>query len=288
MKGRRIILMGLLVLTLMSKNTAAQKQPDSLEIALWQNGLPNTNGKDSLEPNDEKRIYKPSIRVYLPEKARATGRAVIAFPGGGYNGLAYNHEGYDFAPFFTEQGIAFIVLKYRMPFGHREVPFSDAEEAIRLVKEHAGEWNIQSNNIGIMGSSAGGHLASTIATHSKPELRPAFQILLYPVITMDTVYTHRGSRNNLLGNKPSDELVSLYSNEKQVTKETPRAFIAFSDDDKVVPPINGVNYYLALHNRKVPAVLHIYPSGGHGWGIKPNFAYREEFLMSLKAWLKSF
>lgn len=266
----------------------AQQPPQYIDIDLWPKGLPNTNGKDNLPPVDSLRIYKPSIRIFLPVKEKATGRAVVACPGGGYHGLAYNHEGYGFAPFFLEQGIALIVLKYRMPFGHREVPFSDAEEALRLVKEHAKEWNINPQNIGIMGASAGGHLATTIATRVKPELRPAFQILLYPVITMDSAYTHRGSRRNLLGEQPPADLVTQYSNEKQVTKETPKAFIAFSDDDKGVSPVNGVNYYLALRAHNIPAALHIYPAGGHGWGSRDTFKYKAAFLQDLKDWLQSY
>jgi acetyl esterase/lipase len=277
-----------LFLLLLQFTIATAQQAGYIDIDLWPKGLPNSNGKDHLQPSDSLKIYKPSIRVFLPAKEKATGRAVVACPGGGYFGLAYNHEGYDFAPFFNRQGIALIVLKYRMPFGHREVPFSDAEEAIRLVKERAKEWNINPQDVGIMGASAGGHLASTIATRVKPELRPAFQILLYPVITMDTTYAHRGSRRNLLGEHPSEELATLYSNEKQVTKETPRAFIVFSDDDKSVPSVNGVNYYLALRKLNIPASLHIYPSGGHGWGIRETFKYHNAFLMDLEDWLKSF
>lgn len=258
------------------------------EIDLWQKGLPNTNGKDNLPPNEKERIYKPSIRVFLPAKQKATGRAVVAYPGGGYSHLAYNHEGYGFAKFYTDLGIALIVLTYRMPNGNKEVPFSDAREAIRLTKENAKEWNIDPADIGIMGSSAGGHLASTIATHTQGELRPAFQILLYPVITMDSAYTHRGSRRSLLGEHVSDKMVDLYSNEKQVTQETPRAFIVTSDDDKTVSPVNSANYYLALKRNNVPATMHVYPSGGHGWGIKPAFLYHDNFLRDLTSWLKSF
>lgn len=276
---------GLLFLTSL---VLAQQEKDYLEIPLWQNGLPNSNGTEEEAANEAKGIYKPLIRVYLPAKEKATGRAVIAYPGGGYRGLAYHHEGFDFAPYFNKQGIALIVLLYRMPKGHKEVPFSDAEEAIRMVQQHAKAWNINPKDIGIMGSSAGGHLASTIATHITTSLRPAFQILLYPVITMDSTYAHMGSFKNLLGKQPSDEIVNLYSNEKQVKPETPRAFIALSDDDKVVLPANGVNYYLALNKNQVPASLHIYPSGGHGWGIKETFKYHTAFLMELKQWLESF
>ena len=276
------------LLLIITTSLFAQKDSGYIEIALWEKGFPNTNGKDTTPFNEKEHNFKPSIRVYLPPKEKATGRAVVACPGGSYAGLAYSHEGYSFAPFFTEQGIAFILLKYRMPFGNRVVPFSDAEEALRLTKAHAKEWNIKVDDIGIMGSSAGGHLASTVATHSKPELRPAFQILLYPVITMDSTFTHRNSRRNLLGPQPSEEMVMLYANEKQVTKETPRAFIALSDDDKVVLPQNGVSYYLALNKASVPASLHVYPSGGHGWGIKDSFLYKEAFLKELREWLKSF
>ena len=233
-------------------------------------------------------IEQPSLRVFLPAPELATGRAVVACPGGGYSHLAFEHEGCDWAPYFNKQGIALIVLKYRMPNGDRTLPISDAEAAMKLVRDSADVWNLNPNDIGIMGSSAGGHLASTIATHAKPELRPNFQILFYPVITMDKSYTHRGSHDNLLGKDASAELELEYSNEKQVTKDTPRAFIVYSDDDKVVPPANGVNYYLALNKNNVPSVLHIYPSGGHGWGIREGFLYKNEMLDELTSWLRSF
>jgi len=233
-------------------------------------------------------IEQPSLRVFLPAPELATGRAVVACPGGGYSHLAFEHEGCDWAPYFNKQGIALIVLKYRMPNGDRTLPISDAEAAMKLVRDSADVWNLNLNDIGIMGSSAGGHLASTIATHAKPELRPNFQILFYPVITMDKSYTHRGSHDNLLGKDASAELELEYSNEKQVTKDTPRAFIVYSDDDKVVPPANGVNYYLALNKNNVPSVLHIYPSGGHGWGIREGFLYKNEMLDELTSWLRSF
>lgn len=287
MKLLRLYIASVFVFFLIPVIASAQNK-EYREILLWEKGLPNTNGTESQEANDDKGIYKPMIRIYLPAKEKATGRAVIALPGGGYGHLAYNHEGYDFAPFFNEQGIAYIVLKYRMPYAHREVPYSDVEEAIRLAKQHAKEWNIKTDDIGIMGSSAGGHLASTMATHYKPDTRPAFQILLYPVITMDSSYTHKGSRKNLLGVNPSDSLINAYSNEKQVTKETPRAFIIFCGDDKTVPVTNGVNYYSALNKAGVPATLIIYPTGGHGWGSRTSFAYNQEFLLELKKWLKSF
>ena len=217
-------------------------------------------------------IEQPSLRVFLPAPELATGRAVVACPGGGYSGLAVNHEGYDWAPYFNKQGIALIVLKYRMPKGDRTLPISDAEAAMKMVRDSADVWN----------------LASTIATHAPEALRPNFQILFYPVITMDKSFTHMGSHDNLLGKDASADLEKEFSNEKQVTKETPRAFIVYSDDDKVVPPANGVNYYLALNKKGVPSVLHIYPTGGHGWGIREDFLYKSEMQNELTSWLRSF
>lgn len=285
---RIIFFIAILCSLVVCKSVFPQNNQKEFDLDLWPNGLPNTNGIDHLPFDDEVRNYKPSLRVFLPSEELSTGRVIIACPGGGYQGLAYQHEGYDWAPFFNKLGIAYVVLKYRMPKGMKEVPFSDAEEAIRVVKEMAGKWNINPNDIGIMGSSAGGHLASTIATHIKPELRPAFQVLFYPVITMDRTFTHKGSRNNLLGENISQELEDLYSNEKQVTSETPRAFIVFSDDDNVVPTPNGVYYYLALKKNNVPASLFIYPSGGHGWGCRNDFKYHKDMVQDLKSWLLSF
>ena len=250
---------------------------------LWVAGAPNNNGN----PTDTAQIT-----VFLPNAKRSTGRAVVCCPGGGYSHLAMAHEGTDWAPFFNQQGIALVVLKYRMPRGNFEVPISDAEEAIRLVRRNAKLWHIDPQQIGIMGSSAGGHLASTIATHAKGEAKPDFQILFYPVITMDPRFTHKGSHDNFLGSEHTKrelkKLEQLYSNDLQVTRATPRAFIALSDDDSAVLPANGANYYQECFRHDVPAALHIYPSGGHGWGIRPSFQFHSEMLLELKAWLQSF
>lgn len=224
------------------------------------------------------------IRVYLPEKSN--GMAVIACPGGGYSGLQLENEGYSFAPFFNNQGIALIVLKYRMPAGNYHVVMEDAEKAIKLVRQNALNWNINSNKIGVMGASAGGHLASALATHFTPETRPDFQILLYPVITMDSSYTNPGTRLALLGKLPAKELIRKFSNELNVTKNTPPAFIVHCSDDEVVVPRNSVVYYLALQQNHVPAELHIYPDGGHGWGISDRIKYKAHWTEALTAWLK--
>lgn len=289
MKKNLRLYFSLLSFLMMGGSLYAQNPPKPFDIDLWKQGMPNSNGADKAPFDDSKGNYKPSIRVFLPAPELSTGRVIVACPGGGYSHLAYNHEGYDWAPYFNKQGIALVVLKYRMPKGgHIEVPVSDAEEALRMVRDSAAVWNINPNDVGIMGFSAGGHLASTVATHASPEVRPDFQILLYPVITMDKAYTHMGSHDNLLGKDASEQLEKLYSNEKQVTKTTPRAFIAYSDDDKSVPPANGVNYYLALHKEGVPATLHVYPSGGHGWGIRERFLFKNLMLDELSAWLNTF
>lgn len=267
----------LLVLTTMA---FAQK---GMNMELWPKGAPNSNG----DSND-----KAEMTVYLPDATKATGRAVVCCPGGGYSHLAMDHEGHQWATFFNNQGIALIVLKYRMPCGNPQVPVSDAEQAIKIVRRNATEWHIDRNNVGIMGFSAGGHLASTIATHSTGEAAPNFQILFYPVITMDLGFTHKGSHDNLLGTdhnkKDLRKLEGDYSNELQVNRTTPRAFLALSDDDKAVPAANGFNYYQQLYKHDVPASIHIYPTGGHGWGYRESFTYHYHMIFELKAWLESF
>lgn len=198
-----------------------------------------------------------------------------------------NHEGHDMSSWFTAQGITYIVLKYRMPNGHYEVPLSDAEQAIRVVRAKAKEWKINPHCVGIMGASAGGHLAASLATlYSSDETRPDFQILFYPVISMLKGVTHAGSRQNLIGLNPSAELEQKYSLERQVSARSPQAFIMLSADDGSVPPINGIGYFLALREQKVPASLHVYPIGGHGWGFRDNFMYKRQWTGELEKWLR--
>lgn len=268
-----------IVFMLMATTIASAQQV----INLWPNGAPNSNGDDS---------DKAELTVLLPDAKKATGRAIVCCPGGAYSHLAMQHEGTDWQWFFNNQGIALFVLKYRMPRGNYQVPISDAEEAIRVVRRNAKEWNINPNDVGIMGFSAGGHLASTIATHSKGEVKPDFQILFYPVITMVSGFTHKGSHDNFLGKdlskKEQKRLEQDFSNDMQVTRATPRAFIALSDDDHGVLPSNGVNYYVECFRHDVPASLHVYPTGGHGWGYRESFPYHMEMLLELKAWLTTF
>ncbi len=276
---KAFVLTGLLM---MSSAVSAQMQ----ELPVWGDGTPpNDNGiTQEKDGNTDWPGYTNKAILYLYPAKNGNGMAVLACPGGGYTHLSMRYEGKDMAEWFNAQGITYAVLRYRMPNGHHEVPLSDAQQAIRLMRQHAKEWNIK--KLGIMGSSAGGHLASTAATHFDAETRPDFQILFYPVVTMDPAYTHKGSHDNLLGKNPSKELEKKYSNELQVTPQTPPAFIMHSSDDGVVPAANSVNYYMALVKNGVPASLHTYPVGGHGWGFGDSFIYKRQWTGELEKWLR--
>ena len=269
-------------LLLLTSATATHAQK-GMKMDLWPNGA-TYNSTDKED--------KAEMTVYLPDAKKATGRAVVCCPGGGYTHLAMDHEGHQWATFFNNQGIALIVVKYRMPHGNPMIPISDAEQAIKTVRRNAVEWHLDRTKVGIMGFSAGGHLASTIATRSTGDAAPNFQILFYPVITMDPSFTHKGSHDNLLGTNHSKKdmkrLEADYSNDLQVNRTTPRAFIALSDDDKAVPAANGFSYYEQLYKHDVPASIHIYPSGGHGWGYRESFTYHYQMIFELKGWLESF
>lgn len=268
----------LLFLILLFVSAAAYAQ-QGMELNLWPQGPQTSNG----DPNDMAKIS-----IFLPKKSQSTGRAIVICPGGGYTHLAFEKEGTAWAPFFNSMGIAVIVLKYRMPHCVWKVPAEDAEEAMRTVRRNAKSWDIDPQQVGIMGFSAGGHLASTIATHSKGDAAPNFQILMYPVISMETGVTHQGSRDNLLGKNPKRKLINDYCNEQHVTHATPPAFIALANDDKAVSPINAVSYYEELCQAGVSASMHIYPTGGHGFGILQSFPYHLELMMELRRWLQSF
>lgn len=271
-----------LFMLLVSSSLLAQKP---IVIKLWPDGAPNTNGITTAEkPLENGRVTdvtEPTLTIYPAHKPN--GMAIVACPGGGYVRLAMNHEGHDMASWFNGQGITLAVLKYRMPNTHHDVPLSDALQAIRIMKEHADEWKI--DQIGIMGASAGGHLASTAATHFTEDSRPDFQILFYPVVTMKNA-THQGSKNHLLGENASQDLVELYSNELQVTPNTPPAFIMHSSDDRSVPVSNSLDYYSALIKNGVSATMHLYPIGGHGWGYNDYFIYKRQWTGELEKWLR--
>ncbi len=276
------------VLMLAAAATAARLPP----LPLWPNGAPGALG------TADKDI--PTLTPYLPEPDQATGAAIVVCPGGGYGGLA-PHEGNDYALWLNQHGVAAFVLKYRLGSkGYRHpAMLQDAARAVRLVRAQAGEWKVDPKRVGIMGSSAGGHLASTLLTHfdaGQPDAadpvehqssRPDLGILCYAVITMGQ-YTHQGSMHNLLGNSPSPELIELLSNEKQVTKDTPPCFIWHTWEDGAVPVENSLQFAEALRKAGVPFDLHIYQKGGHGMGLadKPPFAHPHPWAADCLYWLK--
>lgn len=229
------------------------------------------------------------LTVYLPKKEKATGRAIVDCPGGGYTHLAMEHEGHDWAEYFNSRGIALIVLKYRMPNGDRNIPLTDAYNAIRTVKQNAKQWNINPADVGIMGFSAGGHLASAVSTHASDDVRPAFSILFYPVISMNEHETHKGSCVGFLGDKRGDLTLQWEWNSAMAVrpKVTPQAIIILASDDNAVPALtNGVAYYTSMLKAGNKCSLICYPSGGHGFGIKPTFRYHDQMLGELGHWLE--
>lgn len=253
---------------------------------LWPNGAPNSNGITAAEEDHVQfvvNVTDPMLTVYVPE--HPNGLAVLACPGGSYLQVWQGTEGHNMAAWYNEQGITYAVLKYRLPNGHCEVPLCDVHRAMQIMKEHQQEFHF--SKLGIQGCSAGGHLASTAATHyTSPDNRPDFQILFYPVISFNPDFTHMLSRESLIGKEASDELVRLYSNELQVTADTPPAFITASTDDGLVPVRNSVEYYNALLANKVPVAMHLYPVGGHGWFGSTSFPYRSAWLENLRVWLE--
>lgn len=278
-----------LTLTLLSALMlmAASAQTPSWETKIWEgtqpptaNGITEPEGDDGFHAN---KVSVPTLTVYVPQKP--CGLAILACPGGGYTDVWYTYEGRDMAQWYLNQGITYAVLKYRVPNSHYQVPLEDVHRSMHLMRQHTQEWGF--SKLGIQGCSAGGHLASTAATHfTNAENRPDFQILFYPVITMDKSFTHQGSRDNLLGKNPSQELVDLYSNEKQVTKQTPPAFIMHSSDDGIVPLRNSLDYCRALSDQGVSAVLHVYPVGGHGWAFHDWFVWKRQWTGELEEWLR--
>jgi acetyl esterase/lipase len=272
-------------------------------LKVWPNGAPDDNGmKQPEEKYDGVRVRNVSeaeMYVYLPEKENNKGAAVVICPGGGYWIEAMDHEGYDIAKWLAARGIAGIVLKYRLPYGHDQIPSEDARRAMRIVRNNAEQWGINPGKIGIAGSSAGGHLASTAGTRFDTELkdskdpldwvscRPDFMLLLYPVITFRESFGHMGSRKNLIGEGNNWEMVEKYSNELHVTPETPPTFLVLADDDKSVPPRNSVEFYLALKQNNVPAEMHIFQQGGHGFGMTKKNLPVDQWPNLFYDWLKT-
>ena len=272
-------------------------------IKVWPEGAPNHNGMNEPEEEYEGRrvrnVSEAEIFVYLPDKSVNTGAAVVICPGGGYRIEAMGHEGYDIAEWLKSKGVAGIVLKYRLPYGNHEIPAGDARQAIRIVRANAGDWGIDPEKIGIAGSSAGGHLAATVGTRfdngdkdsrlkiSQMSSRPDFMLLLYPVITFREEFGHMGSRRNLIGEGNDWNLVQQYCNEMHVTAATPPAFLVLADDDRGVVPRNSVEFYLALKENNIPAEMHIFREGGHGFGITPKNLPVDQWPDLFYSWLKA-
>jgi acetyl esterase/lipase len=275
-------------------------------INLYPNGVPNAKiNLDYTEKADTaadgkiriSKVVKPQLIAYYP--AKPNGTSVIICPGGGYGILAIKHEGYDIAKAFNEMGVTAFVLKYRLPsdliMEDKSIgPLQDAQQAVKMVREHAADFKINPAKIGIMGFSAGGHLASTLGTHfskslienkNNTSLRPDFMVLIYPVISFGE-FAHKGSRNNLIGLNPIEEQVKLYSNELQVSADTPPTFLVHANDDKTVPSENSLDFSRKLKQAGVKCELHLYPGGGHGFGLD-NKTTKDQWIERLKNWMEA-
>lgn len=273
-----------------TEQTKMSVYPEPKTMLLWPNGAPGALGKEDAD--------KPTITVYLPDSAKATGTGVVIFPGGGYSHVAVDKEGTPVAEWFRERGVAAFVVRYRIaPYKH-PAPLMDAQHAIRTVRAHAAEWGVKPDKIGTMGFSAGGHLTSCTGTMfdkgdskaadpiDRQSCRPDFMVLCYPVISTTEPCTHQGSKRNLLGDNPDPKLVEQMSTEKRVTSETPPTFLWHTDADKGVPSENSVLFYLALRKNHVPAEIHIYEPGGHGMGLALTDPVVGQWSQQLEAWMK--
>lgn len=278
-------------LTALAMMTAAQARDygQDLTLKIWDNATaPHSNGITTPETESEPhRIGNTSeAELYLFRAApdKATGLAVVICPGGGYARLSMDHEGYLAARWFADNGVTAAVLKYRMPNGHPEVPLEDVEQALRIMSgAEPGAEGFTSERVGVVGFSAGGHLAamaSTLARH-----KPAFSILFYPVVTGEAGQCHKGSFDRLIGADRTEAQTERYSLHNRVTPATPPALLLLSDDDRSVPPVNSTRYYDALKANGIEASLHIYPSGGHGWGFRDDFPYRDQWREAVLEWL---
>lgn len=286
-------------------------------IFIWPDGVPENNGITAAEVTLNDRVGNvsvPSMKFYPADSAKNTGVTILVIPGGGYAMQAAGHEGSQFGEWLSSLGINAFVLKYRLPNKHAFIPLKDAQQAMRIIRNRAGEWKLDPSKIGVSGFSAGGHLASTLGTHfdlgkpvppvaptakgKKPvaptpaplssfSCRPDFMILFYPVVSMQESVTHGGSRENLLGLGYKKDSVDYYSNELQVTKDTPPTLLFLSDDDAAVPPQNSFDFYAALKKYKIPASMHIFPEGAHGWGFRDTFRYHEVWKGLYIDWLKN-
>jgi acetyl esterase/lipase len=276
------------------------------EMPLYEGNIPNEKAAENLEKITLKDgvfriadVSKPTLTRFSP--TNPNGKSVIICPGGGYSILASGHEGVDVAKALNDIGVTAFVLKYRIPSDRTAIdkslaPLQDAQQAIRMVRKNAQKWGLKVDKIGIMGFSAGGHLAATATTHFAEKadpsvsdtisVRPDFSILIYPVISFDTTITHKGSRNNLIGTNPTAEMTQKFSNELQITPQTPPTFLVHAGDDGAVPVENSLRFYQNCIKNKVPAEMHLYAKGGHGFGMN-NKTTDDKWMERLAAWLKT-
>lgn len=287
MKRILTVLLAMAVLPL-----AAQEYGQNRTIKIWDNSTaPHSSELTSPEaetsPNIIGSVTEAVLYVFEADPAKATGQAIVICPGGGYAVVCMSYEGVEMAKWLASQGITCGVLKYRMPNGHKEVPLEDAVEALRIMRRNAADLRIDPAKVGIMGFSAGGHLAAYTSNFAPEGEKPAFSILFYPVITGEDGLCHKGSFDNLLGADATAAQRAEYSLETRVTRSTPPALLLLSDHDTVVPTISSTRYYNALKKHGIKASMHIYPEGWHGWGISPDFPYREAWQASLLDWLKT-
>ena len=303
-----------LIMTVLVIATPMSFAADPTEIRLWPDVAPGSEGASNVKESVQERgtpgkpdrmvegVTVPVVTLYRPDAARNTGTAIVICPGGGYSSVVIDKAGHEIARYLESIGVTAIVLKYRLPrpegytFDH-DVPWLDASRAVRLTRHHAAEWQVNADRIGIMGFSAGGHLASTVATHfdsgnsesadpvDRLSSRPDFQALIYPVISFQDEAAHMGSRRNLIGNDPDVELIDLYSNELQVTEQSPPAFLVSTYDDHVKAE-NTLLYFEALRAVNVPAEMHIYEVGGHGYGIRSTGKPVSTWHHRFSEWLK--
>ena len=285
-----IIVAILFTTTVMAKEQQEVKYQQDETIVLWDNNkAPHSNGLEGEAYNEKPfrlvNTTKAVLYVYNADQAKATGQAVVICPGGGYGKLSMDQEGFLMAQWLAKNGIAAFVLEYRLPNGHREVPLEDAVEAIRVVRKRAKRYNIDPAKVGIMGFSAGGHLAASASNIPAVKDRPNFSILFYPVVIANHYTSHRGSFRNLLGKGFTQADADDFSMEKLASENTPPTILLLSDDDTTVPAAGSAMYYAALRYHGVKAAMYVFPEGGHGWGNYDTFSYQKEWQHLLLRWL---
>ena len=290
MKRALIIIAALFTTSVMAKEQQEVKYHQDETIVLWDNSkAPHSNGLEGEAYEDKPyrlvNTTKAILYAYNADPTNATGQAVVICPGGGYGKLSMDQEGFLMAQWLAKNGIAAVVLEYRLPNGHREVPLEDAVEAIRVVRKRAKKYNIDPAKVGIMGFSAGGHLAASASNIPAVKDRPNFSILFYPVLTANNYTTHRGSFRNLLGKGFTQADADDFSMEKLASENTPPTILLLSDDDTTVPAAGSAMYYAALRYHGVKAAMYVFPEGGHGWGNYDKFSYQKEWQHLLLRWL---